>query len=846
MQVESNPLDAGSVDYLDFELDFDREPGRKTYAIGLRSPAGEISATMRLRLDAKTLQAQLNALEEALIPFEEQPLEGSSPIDKPAQELGEVLFDALFTSEVRGMYDRSRDIAKAKGAGLRVKLRINQPELAALPWEFLYDPRPAQSEYICLSRHTPIVRYVEIPEPIESLTVKPPLRILAMIASPQDLERLDVKHERQRLEQATKDLRARGIVELGWMRGQTWRDVQQALQGGPWHVFHFIGHGSFDPTTGESFLSFADDAQQADDLNAEQIGRLLANHEALGLVLLNSCEGARGNNRDIFSSMAAALVSRGIPAVIAMQYAISDDAALEFSYAFYRALAEGLPVDAAVAEARVAISMGVPDTVEWGTPVLFMRSPNGRIFEVERKSAEQQRRSQITFLADEAQVAMVSKKWQEAEEKLQAILDLDPADVPAKTNLAEVMRQRELATLYQEAQQHYSAGRLRQALDLFNRVSDIGGNYNNVWRISATIQKELGTAEAAQAQPAPAHEPGKPSIPEVVPAQPSSLPARSPRAAPNPQDLHYRTMIRALANGRLVPFLGPDVSAFGRPPGVAWRRGQYLPRGAEVVKHLVENYGYPATDPQELMRVSQHINVMSGHHMLYDELRGFYGVDYPPTPIHQFFAKLPKLLRQKGAPRPYQLIVNATYDDVLERAFQAEGEEFDLVSYIAEGKQRGKFWHYPPGRAPRLIERPNEEIDLSTEQRTVIMKLHGMVNRSDPEQDSYVVTEDNYIDYLARADISNLIPVTLLEKLRRSVCLFLGYSLREWNLRVIMNRIWGDQNPSDCWAVQPEPQAIDRAYWTKLGVPIIEARLEDYLATLDEYAQAYPSFGSGV
>jgi formylglycine-generating enzyme required for sulfatase activity len=272
----------------------------------------------------------------------------------------------------------SRREAAQQGQGLRLKLRIQSPELAALPWEFLYDPR--QAEYVCLSRYTPVVRYLELPEPPQPLTVTPPLRILAMIASPQDLAPLDIEREKQRVARAVKDLRGQGLVDLTWLAGQTWRDLQREMRRGPWHVFHFVGHGGFDRNADEGFIALADDDGQTHRLSATLLARLLADQRSLRLVLLNACEGARGGERDIFSSSAAILVRRGIPAVLAMQYEITDRAAIEFARTFYEALADGMPVDAAVAEARKAISLAVANTVEWGTPVLYMRAPDGRIF----------------------------------------------------------------------------------------------------------------------------------------------------------------------------------------------------------------------------------------------------------------------------------------------------------------------------------------------------------------------------------------------------------------------------------------------------------------------------------
>ena len=98
--------------------------------------------------------------------------------------------------------------------------------------------------------------------------------------------------------------------------------------------------------------------------------------------MLNACEGAKGSEQSRFSSTAAALVSRGLPAVLAMQYALSDRAAIEFTASFYGALAANLPIDAATSEARKAINLALADSSEWGTPVLFMRTPDGVLWDV--------------------------------------------------------------------------------------------------------------------------------------------------------------------------------------------------------------------------------------------------------------------------------------------------------------------------------------------------------------------------------------------------------------------------------------------------------------------------------
>jgi hypothetical protein len=101
------------------------------------------------------------------------------------------------------------------------------------------------------------------------------------------------------------------------------------------------------------------------------------------------------------------------------------------------------------------------------------------------------------------------------------------------------------------------------------------------------------------------------------------------------------------------------------------------------------------------------------------------------------------------------------------------------------------------------------------------------------ELESFVVTEDDYIDYLAESDVSGALPVGLTAKLRRSHFLFLGYAMSDWNLRVVLNRLWGDQTLSyRSWAVQPDAAALEREFWRRRDVDVLELPLEAYAEAL--------------
>lgn len=304
------------------------------------------------------------------------------PSPAAARELGQALFDALFAvPEVYACYHTSLSRVGDQGKGLRLRLRCQLPELAALPWELLFDSR-LRREHLCLSRETPLVRHVELALPleIEPLQLTPPIRILGMTGFSRGLA---AREEKEQMATAIELAIDRGLVELAWVPRSGWRDLEAALRQGPWHVFHFIGHGEFDPAENEGFLLF-DAAPPGKEprprpVPARDLAMLLADTPGLRLAVINACKGGMAAGPDLLSSLGAVLASRGIPAVLSMQQEISDRAALELSRAFYNRLADGEPVDAALAAARQGIKLALGDTAEWATPVLHLRSRSGEI-----------------------------------------------------------------------------------------------------------------------------------------------------------------------------------------------------------------------------------------------------------------------------------------------------------------------------------------------------------------------------------------------------------------------------------------------------------------------------------
>lgn len=321
--------------------------------------------------------------------------------------------------------------------------------------------------------------------------------------------------------------------------------------------------------------------------------------------------------------------------------------------------------------------------------------------------------------------------------------------------------------------------------------------------------------------------------------------------ADTPDAAHAHMVANRLLVGGIVPFLGAGVNLCGRPDVVDWRKDHYLPSGKELAQYLPEAVGvdYPYPDTSDLLRVSQYVDVSLGSGVLYEALHTIFDADYEPTTVHRLLARLPSLIRAKaqaeGKQCHYPLNITTNYDDLLERAFRDAGEEFDLLTYISYGKTSGKFRHTRPDGSSEVILVPNSYGELRCEDRPVIAKIHGAVRRAEDADgdvlDSFVITENHYIDYLSHTDIVKLIPVNVLNRMRNSNFLFLGYSLADWNLRVILHRLWGTEGLRfQSWAITPHPDRLEEKAWSRRGVELLRARLEDYVELLGQALPAPP------
>lgn len=331
---------------------------------------------------------------------------------------------------------------------------------------------------------------------------------------------------------------------------------------------------------------------------------------------------------------------------------------------------------------------------------------------------------------------------------------------------------------------------------------------------------------------------------DVVSAEPIRVdprPVEPSSVAPPPGHSHYDLVLRHMVDeGSLVPLLGSRLNRSGRAG--EWQEGCGSPPDADELAAMLAKQTDLTVGSPDLARVAQYVYEVRGRADLYKPLNRMLGGGSEPGAVHQFLARLPQTLEHMGIEPRYQLIVSTNFDTALERAFDEAGEPYDLAVYMASGQDKGKFIHFSyDDVTPTPIAVPNAYAGFPIGEygelgRTLIVKIHGAVDGSSGDfrwRENYVITEDHYIDYLSRSPVESLVPIQILDKLRESHCLFLGYTMRDWSLRVFLNRIWNGQPlGGKSWAVEPDVDVLEKEFWTHANVEAYTATPADYVEQL--------------
>ncbi|MGF1493502.1 MAG: CHAT domain-containing protein [Microcoleaceae cyanobacterium] len=310
-------------------------------------------------------------------------------------ELGQELYNGLFQGTMRDSWTCAQAIAQNRRELLQLRLGVKGQQLSSLPWEVLHaGDRPLSTGTdVVFSRYQPGTGSI-----IDAFTQFPnqPLKILVVIAAPNDQDGLRLKQEVLHLQ---KELRYEGKsfelhpfdppngnpeIQLKILEQPDRELLTQTLEQGQYQVFHYAGHSSASPAGGKLYLVNRRTGS-AEFLSGEDLAGLLVNN-GVQMAVLNSCRGAYGSrvrsavravpdesSENGAFSLAETLVKRGIPGVLAMAERIPDEVALTLTRLLYRNLNQGYPVDLSLSRARQGlISAYGSHQLYWALPILYL------------------------------------------------------------------------------------------------------------------------------------------------------------------------------------------------------------------------------------------------------------------------------------------------------------------------------------------------------------------------------------------------------------------------------------------------------------------------------------------
>jgi hypothetical protein len=298
--------------------------------------------------------------------------QGSLPSDAEMVAFGTDLFETLFQGDVRRLYDEAR--SRQQRCRLDFVLTSMIPWIAEKPWEFAYD---AGRRSFLATEDIHFVRNVLTAIPADVIPMRHgPLRILVAAAQPVGFGHLSITQEIEVIRRGFEPLIEAGFVSVDVLPRATPSSIHGRLSTGEFTIVHFIGHGVFNEATGEGALMFEDTRGGEVPLGERSVREIFC-QRGLSLVFLNACQSGSGGQAEFNKGVAQALVSHGLPALVANQYSVLDSSATSFAQHFYWSLAQGMTVGQSAREARIAVNYSMQgELIDWAVPVVYARDPN--------------------------------------------------------------------------------------------------------------------------------------------------------------------------------------------------------------------------------------------------------------------------------------------------------------------------------------------------------------------------------------------------------------------------------------------------------------------------------------
>ena len=282
--------------------------------------------------------------------------------------LGKKLFDHFFQGQIRDLYQQACVRSENAQEGPLLILVRTDPgsNLQEIPWEILHDGHRVLSR----DPRTSVVRYFELPLPVDDLKVQPPLRVLVTTANPSDMHSLALDKEIDSIRLAYE--KAGPVLDLQVEEKICLERLEEVFRrasthGQPFHVWHHCGHGGRKELRGkkEFRLYFEKDGVR-EPVEVERLQEVVAHCPQLRLAIFNVCRASSS------LGLVPALARLRVPVVIGFKHPVNDRSALRFAAALHEGLLH-VPVEFAANQARRAMKINAPEALDWNHAVVFSR-----------------------------------------------------------------------------------------------------------------------------------------------------------------------------------------------------------------------------------------------------------------------------------------------------------------------------------------------------------------------------------------------------------------------------------------------------------------------------------------
>ncbi len=369
-----------------------RKLGNKFFAIAKQDNGREIF-TNEFQHDptGTTHLGPLWLLERGVLPPDERRATGGKAGAEHAAQYGQRLYGYLF-GKGKPLRAFLKSNPEYRQAHLVLSLHPDAASLWRLPWEYLHDGE----KFVCLEGEMRLSRLPEDLLELSPAATRPPLRVLFVIAAPEDQKALDVERELTVMQDALADHVRAGNLVMDVLDEATLPALQSACSrqhhgSGGWHIIHYIGHGTYSHKQQRGFLCFEKPNGETDLLEALHL-RPILDSSAPRLWVISACQSAQIGVLDAFDNVATGLLQFGAPAVLTVPTSLTDDSAIELAHTFYGHLAAGERPLESLYQARLALSQLDADRLaerrrfDWGVPALYLRAPAMQL--VDRDAAD--------------------------------------------------------------------------------------------------------------------------------------------------------------------------------------------------------------------------------------------------------------------------------------------------------------------------------------------------------------------------------------------------------------------------------------------------------------------------